>query len=180
MAQWFRRWTLERATRGSIPARSVTLVAAVTPGSPVNGSSPPWLKAARARGFGFQKGGSNVTNQPSVSEWVVKVLLWPSGLGVGLWSKRPGVRSPHGPLHYICMRVSLCLLISHLCLQIAKSTIYRFCQPNQYSHIVRYPFRLNHYSIGMAQKILVSAINHPWLISVSNYSCKIAPALSLH
>ena len=30
MAQWFRRWTLERATRGSIPARSVTLVAAVT------------------------------------------------------------------------------------------------------------------------------------------------------
>ena len=24
MAQWFRRWTLERATRGSIPARSVT------------------------------------------------------------------------------------------------------------------------------------------------------------
>ena len=25
MAQWFRRWTLERATRGSIPTRSVTL-----------------------------------------------------------------------------------------------------------------------------------------------------------
>ena len=26
MAQWFRRWTLERATLGSIPARSVTLI----------------------------------------------------------------------------------------------------------------------------------------------------------
>ena len=58
-----------------------------------------WLKVARARGLGFQKGGSNVTNQSSVSDWVVQVPLWPSGLGVGLRSERPGVRSQHGPLH---------------------------------------------------------------------------------
>ena len=32
----------------------------------------------------------NKTNQPSVSDWVVQVPLWPSGLGVGLWSERPG------------------------------------------------------------------------------------------
>ena len=38
-----------------------------------------------------------VTNQPSVSDWVVQVPLWPSGLGVGLWNRRP----PHGPLHCI-------------------------------------------------------------------------------
>ena len=56
MAQWFRRWTLQRATRGSIPARSITLVAAVTRVR-LSGSSPPWLKVARARGLGFQKGG---------------------------------------------------------------------------------------------------------------------------
>ena len=31
-----------------------------------------------------------VTNQPSVSDWVVQVPLWPSGLGVGLWNRRPG------------------------------------------------------------------------------------------
>ena len=31
-----------------------------------------------------------VTNQPSVSDWVVQVPLWPSGLGFGLWSERPG------------------------------------------------------------------------------------------
>ena len=60
------------------------------PGSPVSGSSPPWLKVALARGLGFQKGGSNVTNQPSVSDWVVQVPLWPSGLDVGLWNRRPG------------------------------------------------------------------------------------------
>ena len=61
------------------------------PGSPVSGSSPPWLKVARARGLGFQKGGSSVTNQPSVSDWVVQVPLWPSGLGVELWNRRPGI-----------------------------------------------------------------------------------------
>ena len=61
------------------------------PGSPVSGSSPPWLKVVRARGLGFQKGGSNVTNQSSVSDWVVQVPLWPSGLGVGLWNQRPGI-----------------------------------------------------------------------------------------
>ena len=60
------------------------------PGSPVSGSFPPWLKVARARGLGFKKGGSSVTNQPSVSDWVVQVPLWPSGLGVGLWNERPG------------------------------------------------------------------------------------------
>ena len=60
------------------------------PGSPVSGSSPPWLKVARARGFGLQKGGSNVANQPSVSDWVVQVPLWPSCLGVGPWNRRPG------------------------------------------------------------------------------------------
>ena len=49
-----------------------------------------WLKVARARGLGFQNGWSNVTNQPSVSDWVVQVSLWPSGLGVGLWMERPG------------------------------------------------------------------------------------------
>ena len=70
------------------------------PGLPVSGSSPPWFKVAQARGLGFRKGGSNVTNQPSVSDWVVQVPLWPSGLGVGLWSERPGVRSLHGPLQY--------------------------------------------------------------------------------
>ena len=90
MAQWFRRWTLERATRGSVRYTG----GSGNPGSPVSGSSPPWLKVARARGLGFQKGGSNVTNQPSVSDWVVQVPLWPSGLGVGLWSERPGVRYP--------------------------------------------------------------------------------------
>ena len=42
-----------------------------------------------------------VTNQSSISDWIVQVPLWPSGLGDGLWSERPGVRSPHGPLHYI-------------------------------------------------------------------------------
>ena len=31
MVQWFRRWTVERATRGSIPARSVTTVPAIDP-----------------------------------------------------------------------------------------------------------------------------------------------------
>ena len=31
-----------------------------------------------------------VTNQPRISDWVVQVPLWPSGLGVGLWSERPG------------------------------------------------------------------------------------------
>ena len=56
----------------------------------VSGSFPPYLKVARARGLGFQKGGSSVTNQPSVSDWVVQVPLWPSGLGVGLWNERPG------------------------------------------------------------------------------------------
>ena len=60
------------------------------PGSPVSGSSPPWLKMAWARGLGFIKGGSNVMNQPSVSDWVVQVPLWPSGLGIGLWNRRPG------------------------------------------------------------------------------------------
>ena len=34
---------------------------------------------------------SFVTNQPSVSDWVVQVPLWPSGLGVGLWNRRPGI-----------------------------------------------------------------------------------------
>ena len=43
---------------------------------------------------------SCVTNQPSVSDWVIQVPLWPSGLGIGLWSQRPGVRSQHGPLHW--------------------------------------------------------------------------------
>ena len=50
-------------------------------------------------GVGGGGGGSNVTNEPSVSDWVVQVPLWPSGLGIGLWSERPGVRSPYGPLH---------------------------------------------------------------------------------
>ena len=59
------------------------------PGSPVSGSPPPWLKVAWARGLGFQKGESNVTNQPSVSDWVVQVPLWPSGLGFGLWNRQP-------------------------------------------------------------------------------------------
>ena len=62
----------------------------MNPGSPVSGSSPPWLKVARARGLGFQKGGSNVTNQTSVSDWVFQVPLWPNGLGLGLWNRRPG------------------------------------------------------------------------------------------
>ena len=35
----------------------------------------------------------SVTNQPSVSNWVVQVPLWLSGLGVGPWSELPGVRS---------------------------------------------------------------------------------------
>ena len=52
------------------------------PGSPVSESSSPWFKVTRAMGLGFQKGGSNVTNQPSVSDWVVQVPLWPSGLGI--------------------------------------------------------------------------------------------------
>ena len=52
-------------------------------------SNPPWLKVARARGLGFQKGGSNVTKQPSVSDWILEVPLWPRGLGVGLWYRPP-------------------------------------------------------------------------------------------
>ena len=32
----------------------------------------------------------SVMNQPSVRDWVVQVPLWPSGLGVGLWNRRPG------------------------------------------------------------------------------------------
>ena len=71
---------------------SVTLVAAVIQVHK-NGSSPPLLKLARARGLGFQKGGSNVTNQPSVSDWVVQVPLSPSGVGVGLWNRPPGIYS---------------------------------------------------------------------------------------
>ena len=100
MAQWFRRWTLERATRGSIPTRSVTLVAAVTR-IRLSGSFLPWLKVAQARGLGFQKGGSNVTIEPSVRDWVVQVPLWPSGLSIGLWNERPRVWSPHGSLQYL-------------------------------------------------------------------------------
>ena len=98
MAQWFRHWTLERGTRGSIPARPITLVAVVTQVR-LSGSSLPWLKVAQARGLRFRKGGSNVRNEPNISNWVFQVPLCPSGLGVGLWSERPGVRSPHGPLH---------------------------------------------------------------------------------
>ena len=32
-----------------------------------------------------------VTTQPSVSDWFVQVPLWPSGLGVGIWNRRPGI-----------------------------------------------------------------------------------------
>ena len=32
-----------------------------------------------------------VTNQSSVSNWVVQVPSWPSGLGVGLWNRRPEI-----------------------------------------------------------------------------------------
>ena len=70
------------------------------PGSPVSGSFPPCLIVSLARGLGFPKVGSNVTNQPNISNWVVQVPLWPNGLGVGLWSERPGVRSLQGPLQY--------------------------------------------------------------------------------
>ena len=38
--------------------------------------------------------GSNVTNKPSVSDWVVQVSLWPSGLGLRLWNRRPEI-DPH-------------------------------------------------------------------------------------
>ena len=42
-----------------------------------------------------------VTNQPSVSDWVVQVPLWPSGLGVGLWNRLPGF-DPR-TVRYICI-----------------------------------------------------------------------------
>ena len=42
-----------------------------------------------------------VMNQPSVSDWVVQVPLWPSGLGVGLWNRRPGY-DPR-TVRYICI-----------------------------------------------------------------------------
>ena len=41
-----------------------------------------------------------VTKQPRVSDWVVQIHLWPSGLGIGLWSEWPRVWSLHGPLHW--------------------------------------------------------------------------------
>ena len=34
---------------------------------------------------------TNVMNQPSLSNWVVQVPLWPCGLGAGLWSEWPGI-----------------------------------------------------------------------------------------
>ena len=90
MAQWFRRWT-GIGDPGSIPARSVTLVAAVT-------RVRLWVEAPRLGwkwpepgGSDLKKGGISVTNQPSVSDWVVQVPLWPSGLGVELWNRRPGI-----------------------------------------------------------------------------------------
>ena len=33
----------------------------------------------------------NGMNQPNVSDWVVQVPLWPSGLGIGLWNQWPGI-----------------------------------------------------------------------------------------
>ena len=86
-------------------------------GSAVSGSSLPWLKVASSQGARIsKKGGSNVTNQPSVSDWVIQVPLWPSGLGIGLWSEQPGVRSPHGLLHidrfYGIWLSSMCTLTS--------------------------------------------------------------------
>ena len=53
-----------------------------------------------ARNCCFDCDYTDVMNQPSVSDWEIQVPLCPSGLGVGLWSERPGVRSPHGPLHW--------------------------------------------------------------------------------
>ena len=32
-----------------------------------------------------------VTNQPSVSDWVVQVPLWPGGLDVWIWNRQPGI-----------------------------------------------------------------------------------------
>ena len=29
-------------------------------------------------------------NQPSVSDWIIQVALWPSGLDIGLWNRQPG------------------------------------------------------------------------------------------
>ena len=57
--------------------------------------------SSRERNCCFDCDYTDVTNQPSLSDWVVWVPLCPSGLGVGLsGSERPGVRSPHSPLHW--------------------------------------------------------------------------------
>ena len=33
----------------------------------------------------------DVTSEPSVSDWVIQIPLWPSGLGVGLSNRRPRI-----------------------------------------------------------------------------------------
>ena len=57
---------------GSIPARFVTLVTAVTRASSrrLSGSAISLLKITRARGVGVQKRGSDVTNQSAIGSFM--------------------------------------------------------------------------------------------------------------
>ena len=61
-----------------------------------NLGSPEWklpalVESGPCQGAWISTKGSYVTNQPSISDWVIQILLWQSGLGVGLWNRWPGI-----------------------------------------------------------------------------------------
>ena len=71
MAQW--SWALDP---GFDPRKVRYTGGSGNPGSPISGSSPPWAKVARARGLGFQKGGSNVTKRKRLGRSGTFMAQW--------------------------------------------------------------------------------------------------------